>query len=79
MCSPQAALHCKLLLLFVACQNNITCTKNRAHIEDQNVDPAAPQKNLVRGEQSGCSLGEQVISSTIENPGQRRAIWMLFG
>ncbi len=35
-----------------------------AYVEDQNVDPAAPQKDLVRGEQSGCSLSEQLISST---------------
>ena len=44
-------------------QHGITCTKMRAHVEDQDVDPAAPNKTLVRGEQSGCSLGEQLISS----------------
>ena len=51
----------------------------RAHVEDQDVDPAASQRTLVRGEQSECSLGEQLISSTIESPGQRRATWMQFG
>lgn len=60
-------------------QHDVTCTELRAHIEDQNVDPAASQRALVRGELSGYSLSEQFIRGTIENPGERRAIWMQFG
>ena len=45
MCIPrraaEAALHCRLLLQLVACNMISTCTKMSAHIEDEDVDPAA--------------------------------------
>ena len=78
MRSAEAALCCKLLLLFVACNAMSACTKMRAHVEDQNIDPAASQRTLVRGEQSGCNLSEQLISNTVKFPGKRRAVWKQF-
>ena len=50
----------------VACcmQHDIACTKMSAHVEDQDVDPAEPEKVLVRGELFGGNLSEQLISCT---------------